>query len=226
MDAVITFFQLILSYIYSLIGDLLNWIHPLDPGVPGPYDPLNPPDFAKPILYLYPETETDVDVKLNFDGKLTVSYPAYGDGWNVRAYPDGHLVNKADGREYSYLFWEGLGDNLQWNLSEGWCVPGGDTAAFLQEKLAALGLTPKEYNEFIVYWLPLMQDNAYNLVTFQWTEYEKAAPLVVNPAPDSTLRVFMVYKPLTAPVAVPAPAERPAFDRKGFTLVEWGGTQV
>ncbi|MDR1410457.1 MAG: hypothetical protein LBJ12_09435 [Oscillospiraceae bacterium] len=52
-------------------------------------------------------------------------------------------------------------------FARGWCVSGSDTAAFLQKKLAQLGLTPKEYDEFIVYWLPLMQDNPYNLITFQ-----------------------------------------------------------
>ncbi|HIY21421.1 MAG TPA: hypothetical protein H9841_05930 [Candidatus Flavonifractor merdigallinarum] len=35
---------------------------------------------AKPVLYLYPEEETQVRVKLDYDGKLTSTYPAYGDG--------------------------------------------------------------------------------------------------------------------------------------------------
>jgi hypothetical protein len=180
----------------------------------------------KPVLYLYPERETDVSVKLNLDGDLTVSYPAYDGGWEVRACPGGRLVNKADGQEYSYLFWEGLPKNVRWDLGQGWCVPGGETAAFLRRHLAQLGLTPAEYNEFIVYWLPQMQDNAYNLVTFQWQEYERAAPLTISPAPASVLRVFMVYKPLAQPVAAEPPAERPTFARQGFTVVEWGGTKV
>jgi len=136
------------------------------------------------------------------------------------------LINKADGLEYSYLFWEGVSDKRDWNLSEGYCVPGADTAAFLRQTLGKLGLTPKEYNEFIVFWLPLMQDNPYNLITFQWEEYEASAPLEISPAPDSTLRVFMVYKPLDKPAEVKAPAEPAAFERKGFTVVEWGGSKI
>ena len=45
-------------------------------------------------------------------------------------------------KEYSYLFWEGV-SNAEYDLSKGWCVPGDETAEFLQETLAALGLTPK-----------------------------------------------------------------------------------
>ncbi len=178
----------------------------------------------KPVLYLYPEQETETQVKLNLDGRLTVTYPAYNDGWSVRAYPDGHLVNKADGLEYSYLFWEGISNSAKWDMSEGWCVPGGETAAFLRRELSQLGLTAKEYNEFIVYWLPQMQDNAYNLISFQWEEYEKYAPLDITPSPDSILRVFMVFKPLDKAVEIKAPAARAEFVRKGFTVVEWGGT--
>ena len=40
---------------------------------------------AKPVLYLYPEEEMEVTVTLDFDGTLTSTYPAYGDGWTVTA---------------------------------------------------------------------------------------------------------------------------------------------
>jgi hypothetical protein len=75
--------------------------------------------------------------------------------------------------------------------------------------LSGLGLTPREYNEFIVYWLPQMQDNKYNLITFQWEAYEELAPLAISPAPDSSLRVFMVFAPLEAPIEISAPAPAP-----------------
>lgn len=44
---------------------------------------------AKPVIYLYPESKTDVAVKLAYAGELTCTYPAYQDGWNVSASPDG-----------------------------------------------------------------------------------------------------------------------------------------
>ena len=178
---------------------------------------------AKPVVYLYPEKTTEVSVKLDLPGELTCTYPAYNDGWQVTAAPDGTLTD-ANGQTYNYLYWEGE-TATEYDLSEGFCVAGADTAAFLEEALAKLGLTRKEANEFIVYWLPQMEDNPYNLITFQQEAYTQAAKLTVEPAPDSVLRVFMTWKPLNQPVEVLAQA-LPAFERRGFTLIEWGGCQV
>ena len=178
---------------------------------------------AKPVIYLYPETETQVTVRLDYSGQLTCTYPAYNNGWQVTAAPDGTLTDK-NGQTYNYLYWEGEGTEV-YDLSEGFCVAGADTAAFLEDALARLGLTRREANEFIVYWLPMMEDNAYNLITFQQEAYTEAAKLTVTPEPDSVLRVFMAWKPLEKPVDIPAQT-LPAFERRGFTVVEWGGTQI
>lgn len=178
---------------------------------------------AKPVIYLYPEEETKVSVTLDYDGELTATYPAYKDGWQMTAYPDGTLLDK-EGNEYSYLFWEGVSDT-EYDFSQGFCVAGEDTADFLRETLAAIGLTPREYNEFIVYWLPQMQGNPYNLISFQTGRYTDAARLSIDPAPDSLLRVFMAWQPLDAPCEV-EPQTFPPFQREGFTVVEWGGTKV
>ena len=176
----------------------------------------------KPVIYLYPETETQVSVALDYDGTLTCTYPAYENGWTVTARPDGTLTDGE--REYSYLYWEGIAD-AEYDFSEGYCVPGGDSAAFLEEALEGLGLTRREANEFIVYWLPMLEENPYNLIAFQQEAYTDTAKLTVTPAPDSILRVFMAWQPLEAPVDIPAQT-LPAFDRHGFVLVEWGGAEV
>lgn len=178
----------------------------------------------KPVIYFYPTEETEVTVRLDYDGELTCTYPEYGGGWEVTAYPDGKIINRADGREYSYLFWEGVSD-AEYDLSEGFVVRGEDTSAFLQEKLAFMGLTPVEYNEFIVYWLPKMQGNEYNLITFQGETYTNSARLDITPEPDSILRVFMAYKPLGEYVEIPE-QEIASFAREGFVVVEWGGCEV
>ena len=120
---------------------------------------------AKPVIYLYPGEETEVSVKLDFDGVLTSTYPAYGSGWTVTARPDGTLTDET-GREYYCLFWEGLTET-EYDFSTGFCVAGEDTAAFLEDALARLGLTDKEAEEFIIYWLPRMEGNAYNLIAIQ-----------------------------------------------------------
>lgn len=181
-------------------------------------------DYAKPVIYLYPMEQEDVSVKVNLNGILTCSYPEYNDGWNVTANPDGTIINKSDGREYSYLYWEGKGV-ADWDFSCGFVVKGSDTVKILQDKLEYLGLTVREMNEFIVYWLPLMKDNEYNLITFQTTAYEKNSKLDIKPKPDSILRVFMAYKALDKYIEIPE-QQLSTFKRSGFTVVEWGGTEV
>ena len=178
---------------------------------------------AKPVIYLYPEQETTVSVSLDYAGTLTATYPAYEDGWTVTAEPDGTLYDE-NGDEYSYLLWEGE-NNTDYDFSKGFCVAGADTADFLRKKLAEIGLTPREYNEFIVYWLPKMQDNPYNLISFQSEAYTDAAKLDIDPTPDSVLRVFMAWKPLGRPQTI-EPQTFTSFARDGFTVVEWGGCEV
>ena len=183
----------------------------------------------KPVIYLYPEKTQTVKVQLDYAGKIIVDYPAYDQkigGWEVTASPNGKLVNKADGKEYSYLFWEGDNYNkTNYDLSTGFIVKGSDARAFLQTTLSKMGLTPKEYNEFIVYWYPKMQDNAYNLVHFAGQEYTDTAKLTISPTPNSILRVFMVLKSLDQEINI-LPQEIKPFERKGFTVVEWGGTEL
>lgn len=183
-----------------------------------------PPKAAKPVIYLYPTSEQAVSVNLEYKGKLTCTYPEYKDGWKVIARSDGTLTNLADSREYSYLYWEGVSNN-KWDMSKGFVVKGNETEKFLQQKLEYSGLTPKEYNEFIVYWLPVMKDNKYNLITFAGEDYENIAKLKITPKPDSILRIMMVFKPLNRSINIEEQKLNP-FIRKGFTVVEWGGTEL
>ena len=177
----------------------------------------------KPVIYLYPEQETEVEVQLDYDGTLVCTYPEYNNGWKVVAQPDGTLCDES-GKTYSYLFWEGNTD-ATYDFSKGFVVKGSETAEFLEEKLSEIGLNAKEANEFIVYWLPRMQENKYNLITFQTEAYTDVAKLHITPEPDSVLRVFMAYKELEKPIEIEEPVIAP-FERKGFTVVEWGGAEV
>lgn len=179
--------------------------------------------FYKPVIYLYPEKETDVTVEVVLNhAQFTCVYPALKDGcWKVNAKPDGTLT--ADGMEYNYLYWEGeTADNWE-DMSRGFCVAGKDTAAFFEKSLAELGLTRREANELIVYWLPLLQNNPYNLISFQFENYNAQAPLRISPAPDTLIRVYFACRPLQSPIEI-EPQEFITPERKGFTVVEWGGT--
>lgn len=177
---------------------------------------------AKPVAYLYPQTETEITVRLDYDGELTCTYPAYADGWTVSARPDGTLTDE-DGQTYRYLYWEGVTDQV-YDFSSGFCVAGSDTAAFLEDALEQLGLSRAEANEFIIYWLPRMQENAYNLIAFQHEAYTESARLTITPEPDTLIRVFMAYRPLEKAVEI-APQTLTAPERTGFTAVEWGGAE-
>lgn len=177
----------------------------------------------KPVIYLYPEEKTEVSVTLDYNGKLTCTYPFYDNGWTVTANPDGTLTD-ANGQTYNYLYWEGE-TNAQYDLSKGFCVKGEDTAEFLEYALAELGLTRREANEFIVFWLPMMQNNEYNIISFQGTTYTDSAKLDVDPAPDTLIRVFMAWQASEIYVNIPE-QELNAPAREGFTVVEWGGTKV
>ncbi len=88
-----------------------------------------------------------------------------------------------------------------------------------------MGLNEEEMNEFIVYWLPRMEHNAYNLISFQGDVYTDSAKLDITPAPDSILRVFMAYVPLEEAIGI-EPQQLSGFERNGFTVVEWGGSEI
>jgi len=176
----------------------------------------------KPVIYLYPEKEMQVSVKLALDGGLTCTYPAYEGGWTVTASPDGTLTDAA-GQTYNYLYWEGE-TVAQYDYSKGFCIKGEDTAAFLEDALEKLGLTRREANEFIVFWLPMMQENPYNIISFQTECYADAAKLEVNPVPDTLIRVFMAWQASDTFVEMEEQVLS-APERTGFTVVEWGGTE-
>ena len=183
-----------------------------------------------PIIYLYTESDEPVNVQLDLEGDLTVTYPEYvpDEGWTVTASPDGTLTD-SDGNTYPFLFWEG-DLNMDYDLSHGYCVKGCDTEEFLDCALAQLGLTETEAADFKAYWLPLMEGNSYNVITFQTTAYDDAVSHTVTPEPDTVIRVNMLWYASDTEVDIepqdisgmnPMPEER-----EGFVFVEWGGEAI
>ena len=177
----------------------------------------------KPVIYLYPEQETEVDVQLDIDGSFLYTNPAYENGWQVTAAPDGTLTTQ-NGKTYPYLFWEAK-LNTEYDFSTGFCVSGGDTEAFLRESLAEMGLNRQETDDFIGFWLPFMKDNPYNVISFQTKTYTDAAQLDITPQPDTTIRVFMAWYASDEAVDIPEQT-LDTVQRNGFTAVEWGGAMA
>lgn len=197
------------------------------------------PYTEKPAIYIYADTdltETQINLSLYRTDMISTwpmpdSVDAYTYTWNVSATNDGKLYDK-DGNEYSYIFWEATDHGIH-DFSSGFCVAGEDTADFLKETLAEIGLNSRESNDFITYWLPRMQNNAYNLITFEGLvpddAYNSFYGLEVtdtagNPA-DSMLRVLMVWKSVDRYTAI-TPQVFPEFSRDGLTVVEWGGAEI
>ena len=185
------------------------------------------PTVYKPIIYIYPEEETEVTVELGRKENLTCTYPVYEDKWKVTAKPDGTLKDEETRRTYYALYWEGINIKKYGNkLEEGFVVKGEDTIKFLEDKLEILGLNEKEAEEFIIYWLPKMQNNKYNYIRFQtMEEINENMPIEVTPKPETLIRVMMEWKSLNKFIEVKE-QKLEKVERKGYTVVEWGGTEI
>ncbi len=180
----------------------------------------------KPIIYLYPTKEQKVSVKLENSNKITCSYPKYQNGWNVIAKPNGDLVDLDTKRNLYSLYYEST-SAIDFDIEEdGFIVKGTDIIKFLEEKLEILGLSQRETEEFIVYWLPKLQKNEYNYIRFATIEeINSNMPIKINPNPDTIIRVLMTFKGLEKPIEVKE-QELKTPERTGFVAVEWGGTEI
>ncbi len=180
----------------------------------------------KPIIYIYTTQKNKVSIKLGNPQYLSCTYPKYKNEWNVIANPDGTLIDITSNRKLYALYWEGKNLPKKTDMVEGFCVKGGDTAKFLEEKLETLGLNEREAEEFIIYWLPKMENNNYNYIRFETIdEQNNAMPLTITPAPDNLIRIMMDWKALDNKIEVKEQIlETPK--RKGYTVVEWGGSEL
>ena len=181
------------------------------------------PSLDKPVLYLYPEND-NAEIKVSFEHPelLTVTYPKYNNEWVVTANSNGDLYVQS-GKYYYALYWE-ESNAIDVDFSEGFYVTKDNAIEFLEEKLTIIGLNDRERNEFIMYWLPILEENEQSLVYFELTESREANnKLIIEPKPDSLLRVAIHVKKINKRVDIKEQA-LPTFERVGFVAVEWGGT--
>jgi hypothetical protein len=208
------------------------------------------PGCGKPVIYLYPEKDTKVTLKFVEPINVTTSIPTYANQWNVLANPDGQLTdlqpnltdcNKIDykkpGSEYAktacetnsypYIYWAGQASGAYPEQNRGWIVESINIENFLGEKLSEMGLNQKEKKDMIDYWVPVLlsKETSYFKISFVQTQQMNAfIPMQVTPAPNSVLRIFLDWKPLSQkPVQEMTPQKLFHFNREGFSLVEWGG---
>jgi len=179
----------------------------------------------KPIIYLYPTEETEINVTLWIPNNLSHTYPKYNPikWWNVIAQPNGDLEDMDTWRKLYALYreWKIYAED---NFDEWFVVKWEDTISFLEEKLAILWLNEREAEEFIVYRLPQMENNKYNLIRFETkAEQDENMPLNITPEPDTVIRVMMDWKVIDEPVNIPE-QKLVTPERSWFTVVEWWGS--
>ncbi len=187
----------------------------------------------KPVVYLYSNKSTNVNLSIDFKGDLTFMYPRYNNGWQVNVSKEG-IQNKSDQKLYPYLFWEGTTSELGFvttaNGMEGYFIQTDSTISFLENTLTQLGLNQTEMTDFITFWGPQIKKHRYATIQFLVDEVytNEVAGINVIPAPDAMRRIYLLFEGseieleqnfLTTPKLKP-------FVRKGFTLVEWGGTAL
>ena len=183
---------------------------------------------AKPIIYLYPTKKTEINIQLNFKGKLLTTFPKYDKNWEVIAEPNGQIFDKKTNRYYSSLFWDGTIDfpKEHYKYDDGFIVPKEKLTEFFIDKLEYIGLNNQETNEFIQYWLPILERNKYNFIHFLVNEEcDEIATLKVNPKPETTIRIYMDFYGLENFTQINE-QQLLKTERKGFTIVEWGGSDV
>ena len=110
-------------------------------------------------------------------------------------------------------------------MNKGFIVKSEDAENFLEEKLKILGLNDKESTDFITYWLPLLLKNKLSLCSFQTQEFFNNFELDINPKPNSILRVFLSIKKIDYPINIEE-QKLESFERKSFSVVEWGGSKL
>lgn len=185
----------------------------------------------KPIIYLY-NYDGEVNVQLDKPNKLTVTYPDYReDGWTVYANTDGKLIEAETGKELYSLYYEAEASGVPdlFRSGDGVLISKRDTVEYLEKTLADLGLKYKEREEFIVYWLPRLNENEYNHIYFATSDEIKDCieDITVTPGADQVLRVYMFYEKANADTKVNGQSiNKIERDEDIRTLVEWGGTEV
>ena len=179
----------------------------------------------KPIMYIYPKEEMNLNIEFPESEKLMHTYPKYKDSWSIHVDKNGNIYDYDTNRNYYALYWDEK-DYAKENFDEGFVVKGEDISKFLEEKLAILGFNDREINEFIIYWMPKMEDNKYNLIRFRTTyEVNESMPIEFSKEPDTLIRVIMDYKKLDKKIEIKE-QQLVKQERVGFTIVEWGGREL
>jgi hypothetical protein len=178
----------------------------------------------KPVIYLYPQAPTLVNVQVITAGSVVVSNPQYPvDGWkNILANPDGTL--QYEGEYYSELFYESSVNTFQ-QPQEGITIPTNQLSEKLNGLLDQLGLIGHEKQEFLAFWMPRLEALNSPYIFFSILDPSTKANIdtvSISPKPDTQIE-FIAYFKAVSVLAINTLELPPTPERKGFVSVEWGG---
>jgi hypothetical protein len=185
----------------------------------------------KPVIYLYGSEKQNAKIKIKPKGAFTFTYPLIGSNniWDATISDKGIIVGN---KIFPYLFYETKMQDLTFtncdDILEGSVVSKLEVISFLEESLTKLNLNSNEKTDFITYWAPKMILHEKMFVQF-WTEkqYDRIATIKVHPQPENMLRVFMVYAPIENGIVIESsPQQLHPVNRNGFTVIEWGGSEL
>jgi hypothetical protein len=186
-----------------------------------------PRPVKKPVLYLYPESDTEVSVSLQAKGQLTFTYPDYSKGWKGTAHPDGSVTIHE--KSYPYLFWESEQPFNTFDFELGGFLLTKETVvASLEKHLSDLGFNDTEKTDFITFWAPQLQKHERVHIQFILNDAcNQFAQLEIVPEPQHMNRVYMIWVPVDNHRKVfMKPQKFDKMNRDGFDILEWGGIEL
>ncbi len=205
----------------------------------------------KPAIYLYSEKPTQVSIKLDKTIKYDITIPKYKNGWRVQTEQNGiikdlqpkytkcsklpdtfgfeYAKESCEINQYPYIYWDGMQLTKPIPKKDyGFIVKKEDIETFLTAKADELKFNEAEKKEFVRYWNKTALDKnwkKYKIYFLQNEEVQNLYPLYVEPTPESINRVQIIISKAKRQDK-PYPQTLKPIERKGFTLVEWGGSII
>jgi hypothetical protein len=186
---------------------------------------------AVPAIWLYPESECDVDVVLRFQGSgfMTVSTPPYQDRWRIHVNPSIPFAKYKERygfqSHFEFLDYDGLREG-PYQQTRGWCIPQRDFISWQETTLRQLGFTDNEVGSATYYYGRMLMDNRYpGKYVLIWPQdksiVDKSVELTVYPKPRTVYRVWFYLDFADAELTSNPPELSPVI-RQGFTVTELG----
>jgi hypothetical protein len=173
-------------------------------------------------LYLYPQKDTWVEVRVKPPVKIIGASPKYKERWKVLAKPDGKLTT-SDSQVFNKISYAYSNPDFV-PPSSGVVVERRGLKKKLIEYAKTLGLLGREVDDFVTFWQENLPSSPYYFIShFSQKIATQIMPLEVDPRPDTFIQAVMYFRPLEGPLSVNFPIFDSLPKREGFVVVDWSG---